>query len=152
MKHEKDLLLLSYLRQNSRITLKELSKKTGIPVSTIFDRIITHSKNKLITKHSLIFDFQKIGYTARATILLRIEKEDKEEIATYLTKHTNVNTLYKVNNGYDFIAECIFKNIQELEQFTEQLETKFTIKAKETHYVIHDLKREGFLSDPELMP
>ncbi|MBU4209210.1 MAG: winged helix-turn-helix transcriptional regulator [Proteobacteria bacterium] len=34
-----DLIIISSLRQNAREKLTEMSRKTRIPVSTIFDRI-----------------------------------------------------------------------------------------------------------------
>lgn len=144
------MTLLAHLRQNARVSLKELSRKTGMPVSTIFDKMQQHKKQQIITKNSILFDFQKIGYSARATMLLRVYQEERQKIAEYLQKNINVNSIYKINNGYDFLVECVFKNIQELEQFSELLETKFRIKTKETHYIIEDIKREGFMADPEL--
>jgi len=151
MNTQKEMMMLAHLRQNARMPLTELSRKTGIPVSTLFDKLQQQEKQQLITKHVPLFDFQKLGYTARATILLRVEKDDREKISEYLVKDSNVNNVYRINNGYDFLLECIFKNIRELEQFSEQLETKFRIKAKETHYIIDDVKKEGFLSDPEFV-
>lgn len=143
---EKELLLIAHLRQDCRMPLTELSKKTGIPVSTIFDNL--QENRKFMTRNVMLFDFQKVGYSTRATILLRIEKDEREKISEYLKKHYNVNTLCKINNGYDFLLECVFKSIRDMEQFTESLESKFRIKAKETHFIIDELKKEGFLSDP----
>ncbi len=148
MNTQKEMVLFAHLRQNARMPLTELSRKTGIPVSTIFDKIQEQQKEKLITKHVMLFDFQKLGYTARATILLKTEKENRDKIAEYLQKNINVNTVFRINNGYDFMIECVFKSIRELEQFSEQLETKFIIKAKETYYIIEDVKKEGFFADP----
>jgi len=37
--NKKDLLLISKLRENSRIKLTSLSKETSVPISTIFDRL-----------------------------------------------------------------------------------------------------------------
>lgn len=83
--------------------------------------------------------------------MLAIEREERETMAAYLTKHPNVNTLCRITNGYDFIFECIFKNIKELETFIETIENKFHLKSKQIHYVVDDLKREGFLTDPKIL-
>lgn len=147
---DKEMVIFAHLRQNSRIPLTDLSKKTNIPVSTLFDTLQEKQRQKIIIKHATLFDFQKIGFGARATVLLGVEKDDREKLGDYLMKSVNVNTVYRINNGYDFIMECVFKNIRELEFFTELLESKFRIKSKEVHYVIDDLKREGFMADPEL--
>lgn len=149
---QKEMQMLAHLRQNCRITLTELSKKVGVPISTLFDKLQENLQKKVITKHAALFDFQKIGYPARATMLLRVDNTEKQKIADYLQKHANINSVYKINNGYDFLLECIFQDISELEQFSDNLETKFHIKVKETHYIVEDIKREGFLSETNDIP
>jgi DNA-binding Lrp family transcriptional regulator len=145
---KKDLMLTAYLRQNSRTSLTILSRKTGVPVSTIFDRL---KSNKVILKNTALLDFNKLGYSTRANILLRGRKDRKEKLMEFLVNSFNVNSLYKVNNGYHFMAECIFKDIKELEDFLEVLDERFAVKTKEVHYIIDELKKEAFLSQPELV-
>ena len=145
---KKDLVLTAYLRQDARASLTILSRKTGVPVSTIFDRLRT---NKVILKNTALLDFAKLGFSARATILMKARKEKKEQLREFLVKSWNVNSLYKVNNGYHFMAECVFRDIKELEGFLDLLDERFSVRTKEVHYIIDDLKREDFLSHPELV-
>ena len=72
-----DLLIISSLRQNAREKLTNMSKKTRIPVSTLFDRIRMH-EGKLIKKHTALIDFNKLGYNTRANIILKVKKTDRE--------------------------------------------------------------------------
>ncbi len=145
---KKDLVLTAYLRQNSRTSLTILSRKTGVPVSTIFDRL---KSNNVITKNTALLDFTKLGYSTRATILLKARKTEKDKIREFLAKSFNVNSLYKVNNGFHFMAECVFKDIKELEDFLDLIDERFSIRTKEVHYIIDELKKEAFLSQPELI-
>jgi DNA-binding Lrp family transcriptional regulator len=79
----------------------------------------------------------------------RIKETDltvPEKLGSYLKAHPVINNLYKINNGYDFLAEGVFTNVKELEDFLEDLETKFLLEEKKTHYIIEDIKREEFMS------
>jgi len=145
-----DLLIISSLRQNAREKLTEMSKKTRIPVSTIFDRIKTHEGN-IIKKHTALVDFGKLGYNTRANIILKVNKDDREDIKEFLMKHNSINSAFKINNGYDFLIEAVFANIKEVEDFTDLLEEKFSIKSKQVFYIIDDLKKEEFLSNPTVL-
>ena len=147
---QKDLLLVSCLRNNAREKLTSMSRKTNLPVSTIFDRIRNYEGN-IIKKHTALLNFDELGFSARAHLLLKINKKDKETITEFLMGHLNVNSLYKINNGYDYLVECVFKTIQDLEDFLELVDEKFSIKAKEVFYIISDLKKESFMSDPNTM-
>ncbi|MBN2458338.1 Lrp/AsnC family transcriptional regulator [Candidatus Woesearchaeota archaeon] len=146
---DSDIMLLSSLRANARDTLTNISKKIKVPVSTIFDRLKLHEKG-LIQKHTSIIDFSKLGFSTRANIILKVNKDDKEELRKFLLGNWNINSVVRINNGYDFLAEAVFKNILELEQFCEILDERFRIKSKQIFYIIEDLKREEFLANPTL--
>jgi hypothetical protein len=73
----------------------------------------------------------------------------RDEIKYHLEKDINVNSIYRINNGYDFMIEAIFRNMQELELFMDKLET-LGIQSKQEFYILEDVKKEGFISEPEL--
>lgn len=150
MVKKKDLVLTAYLRQDSRIPLTTLSRKTGMPVSTIFDRIKA-CQGSLILKQTALLDFARLGYSARATAMLKVRKESKEQLREHLAKSFNVNSLYKINNGYDFMVEFVFRNIQELEDYLDLLDERFAVKVKDIHYIIEEIKRENFLCEPDFI-
>ena len=145
---QKDLLLLACLRENARKTLTEISRQTKIPISTIFDRLKT-TRESIIKKHTTIIDFAMLGFNTTAKIVFKTQKDKREELKNFLLKHQNINSIYKINNGYDFLVEGIFRNIKELEDFSEMLEEKFKIRSKQVYYVIEEIAREQFFSKPE---
>ena len=144
-----DLIVLAHFRKDARCRLTALSRKTGIPVSTLYDKLVQYKKS-VVHKTVSLLNFSAIGFHTRANVLLRIGKE-REQAKEHLLKQDAVNSLYKVNNGFDFLAECVFRNIKELEDFVEQLRTKFDVRSSEIYYIIDELKREAFLSDPTLV-
>ncbi|MBU1030460.1 MAG: Lrp/AsnC family transcriptional regulator [Nanoarchaeota archaeon] len=147
---KKDLLFLTHLRQNARETLTRISKRTDIPISTLYDKLKTLEKS-LITKHTTLIDFTKLGYLCRANITIKVNITDREEVKKYLQCQENVNSLFKINNGYDYLIDAVFKHVKELEDFLEKLEQKFPVNEKQVYYIIEDIKREAFLSDPEIV-
>jgi DNA-binding Lrp family transcriptional regulator len=141
--NQKDMQILKYLRQNSRIKLTSISKKTKIPISTIFDKI---KQNEYIVKYTSIIDFSKLGYYTRANIIIKVDREDKDRFKEYLIKNENINSVFKINNGFDFMFEAIFKQITDLETFYENLEKRFKIIDSKSFFLIEDLKREDFMT------
>ncbi|MBI4016917.1 MAG: Lrp/AsnC family transcriptional regulator [Candidatus Aenigmarchaeota archaeon] len=142
--NQKDVRIFACLRQNGRMPISKLSKQTGMPVSTIFDHLRT---NPVIQRHVTLLDFQSLGFSTKAIVLLRANK-NKQELYKYLSAHFNINNLCKITNGYDYCFECVFKNMSELEKFLDTLEERFELKSKNVHYIINEIKREAFLSDP----
>ena len=143
---KRDLLILSALRQNSRRTLTQMSKLTKVPISTLHEII----RAKEGWKFTVLTDFAQWGYTTKAQVLLKLRKEDKNAARGFLQAHILVNSLYKVNNGYDFMCEVICRNLNDLEDFLDAVDERFKIKGKEIHHIMEDVKREGFLSHPDI--
>jgi DNA-binding Lrp family transcriptional regulator len=146
MMKQTDLKFISHLRKNARQTLTEISKKTRIPISTLYDKLKYH-ENNVIIKHTTLLDFTKLGFNCRANLLLKVKKEERDKLGGYLKAHPAVNNLFKINNGYDFFAEGIFNNVKELEDFMDDLEQGFPLEEKKTYYIIEDMKREEFMPE-----
>jgi len=145
---DKDLQIICELRKNARMPLTKMSRKTMIPISTIHDKLKSF-KDVLVKKYTSLLDFSALGFNTRAHIMFKIKKERKDEIKEFLTKHQNVNSIFKINNGFDFLIEGVFKSIKEMEEFTDLLESKYDIKGKETYFIIDEIKREEFFSETE---
>ncbi|MBU1643768.1 MAG: Lrp/AsnC family transcriptional regulator [Nanoarchaeota archaeon] len=138
------LQLLTCLREDSREKLTSISKKTGIPISTLFD-ILKEIKGNLVIRNTVLIDFVKLGFNARAQILIKVKKECKEDLRKHLFFQEHINNRYKINSGWDFMIETIHKNIIELDQFLEKLTKDFEIIDYQIFYLIDEVKREGFV-------
>lgn len=140
-----DHKILQYIRNNARTNLTTISRKTGIPVSTIFDRIRAHEA-EFVTKFTAILDFAKLGFPVKTHIFLRVDAQHRDTLKSHLLMHERVNNLFRVNNGFDFAAECVFDSIRDVEEFVESLELHFKITGKQVYYIIDDIAREKMLS------
>jgi len=150
MINKKDLLILSYLRKNSRETLTKISRKTSIPISTIYDKLKYYHEN-LITKHTTLIDFAKLGFNARSNIMVKVDRTERNDVKKFLTNNPNINSVYKISSGYDFLIEGIFKNVKDVEDFIDVFGNKFKIEQTQVYYIIEDIKKEGFMNEEELL-
>ena len=89
-----------------------------------------------------------MGYGARAKVLLKVSKKQKEDLREFLVKCQHINELVKVNNGYDFFVEFVFQNMKELEGYLEGLGNRFDIDDEKVFYIVDELKKECFMSNP----
>ncbi len=143
--NEKDIAIISSLRGDARMALTEISKKTQIPVSTIFDRLKLHEKT-VIKKHTSIVDFEKMGYNSKTVMVLKTKYDKRVLLKDYLESHNNVNNLYITNSGYDFMIETVFRNQKETQDFVDEIERHFELQEVKAYNIIEDVHREKFLS------
>ncbi|MSR85925.1 Lrp/AsnC family transcriptional regulator [Candidatus Woesearchaeota archaeon] len=140
-----DTVLVALLRGDSRMSLTDMSRMTKIPVSTIYEKL-KHYRKGLIRKHTSLVDFAQLGFHIRARVLLKAKKTELQKLREHLFAHPSLNELYKVNNGYDFMADFIFQTMKELEDYLDMLEEKYGVEKEQVFYMVDELKREEFLS------
>lgn len=141
-----DEKILYHIRRNARTNLTTISRKTGIPVSTIFDRLRSH-EGRLITKFTALLNFAELGYPVHVTVLIKVSPGQRTQMKHYLLAHPSVNDLYRINNGYDFQVTCVFRSVKESEDFMDELELKFHISARQVFHEIDVLAREKMFAD-----
>lgn len=141
-----ELNILARLRNDAREPLTRMSRKTGVPVSTLFDKVRA-SEGDYIIRNTCLINFERIGFNTRAKVMLKVQRDKREELRKYLSLSHNVNSLHKVNCGYDFMFELVFRNINELEDYMEDLRDRFGIIEEQTIYVLETIKQEAFMTD-----
>ncbi len=144
-----DLLMISCLRRDSRIKLTTLSRKTGMPISTAYERLKMFRASGLIRLTTLI-DFKRLGFSTRVMMALRVDRNIRGDIEKYLIANRFVNSIQRVNNGY-FVIDGVFTNMNGAEDFLVDLEERFDIKKKQVFYVIDEVERESFFVESDMI-
>lgn len=145
LKTRRDITLMMFFRRNARENLTQISRLTHIPVSTIFDKLREFERD-LIQKHTTLVDFRRLGFDIRINALYKVSMDAREEFKEFLMTSEHVNSVFRINNGYDYMVEAIFRDMSDLQRFTELLD-RFKIESKQEFFVLEDLKRESFLTD-----
>ncbi|NQU78793.1 Lrp/AsnC family transcriptional regulator [Candidatus Woesearchaeota archaeon] len=140
----KDLLILSHLRKNARQRLTKISRRTHIPVTTIYDNVRKFEK-KYIIKHASLLDFRKLGFNAKTKVAMKVNGS-RAELLSYLQEHPNVNSLYRMDSEFDILAELVFRELRDVDEFVEDLKSRFDVTNSLVLNITDDLKREEFLS------
>lgn len=143
--NQRDKEIILHLRRNARMPLTRISKKTSIPISTIFDRIKANA-NDTILKHTSLLNFRRMGFHAQANISLKVQPEDSEALKDFLLSHPAINSAYKTDGRFDFLVEAIFKDAKDMEIFVEEIKKRFRIMDTHSSLILEDLKRESFMS------
>ncbi len=143
---QKDYALFCVLRENARQSLTKLSKRTKIPISTIYERLRV-LYGGIITRYVVLFNYVNLGYPIRIFFIVKAQNATKEKLRSYLATMPCVNTLHRVNHGFDFLGEAIFKDLHKAEQFLESIEETFKVKKRETFYILETIKQEDFMPE-----
>ena len=144
----RDYTVIGYFRHDARTTLTDMSKTTKIPVSTIYDKLQRFQDRDIIKRHTSLVNFDELGYDIRVNLLLSVDHEDYDDVETFLNDHKKVNNVLRVSNGYDYIAEAVFRDMEEYDTFFNSLGEQ-PIDDIDQYFVMDEVKREAFLTYEE---
>ncbi|MBT5022980.1 winged helix-turn-helix transcriptional regulator [Candidatus Woesearchaeota archaeon] len=138
---EKSIQILSHLRGDARKNLSVIGRELNMPISTIHDKVKRFEK-EAVKKFTALIDFQKLGLNS-VHMIIKCGTQ-KERVKEYLVHNQNINSIYELNSGYDFLLEVVFKELKELDHMITMLK-QYDIRNIEEFVTKNEIKREGYL-------
>jgi Lrp/AsnC family leucine-responsive transcriptional regulator len=124
MLDEKDSKILELLKESAKLTTKQISKKTGIPATTVHNRIKRMEKTGIIRKYTVNINDKKIGKNISAYILLTVDykmlkqlKITQHDVAKKLRLQEPVQRVDVITGTYDMILRVTATDIEQLNEF-----------------------------------
>lgn len=127
---EIDKKLLIELRKNGRATLTELSKKLGLSVASIKNRVSKLERLGAIKGYSTLVEPTFLDEYLQALIELELLVEDPRTdlVLHEIGKLDNVLGIYKKTGEFQILIRANFKNMDELKEFLNLLSRRYLRK------------------------
>ncbi len=111
---EVDASILRLLRQNARMSLAEMSRKTGIADATIQHRLKRMRERGIIERLTLIANPEATGYTVTAIMLVQTDTEKHDCAKVALATLPEVSEVYSVLGEYDLFIKVWARGLEQL--------------------------------------
>lgn len=118
---ELDLKILDVIKNDAKLSVREIAKILNKSPSTILSRIKKLEKVGVIKGYATLIDYSKLNYQVTAITLLQVEGPYIEEVEKLLASEPNVRAVYDVTGEYDVIVITLFKTVSELDNFIKRL-------------------------------
>ena len=123
---QKEKEMIKYLRKGKRVNISEIARELNLPISTVRDRI-NRIEEKYILKRSSLLDYKKIGYSANVILAVKIDSK-KREFLDFLKEQKCINSIYRINSGYNFLFEVVFRDSLQLINWIEKIKALFVLE------------------------
>ncbi len=135
---KKDLIILNLLLENSRCKLSMISKKSLIPLTTIFDRLNLLVNKKYITRFVSKINPSFLRHSLRCMFIV-------DENSKFLQKELpyEINSVFKLKNNL-YLIEAFFKDITQFNCFRKKIGCK---NIKKKIIISKIIKDDGFVFD-----
>ena len=112
---KKDNLIIDVLKENSRLSIRNVAKKTGLRPSTVHERIKKLVKGGVIEKFTLKLDNKAIG--EGFIVFMLIKGGTKEYMDNRIINDKHVKEIFGVTGEYDLLLKLKFKDVEEFNDF-----------------------------------
>jgi DNA-binding Lrp family transcriptional regulator len=136
-----DDMILGLLEADAKLTTNMIAKRTGIPTTTVHNRIKRMEKNGIIKGYTAILDYAKLGKGIHALIFVSAEhKADQEQLAKRLLAIEQVEKAQIITGGFDLQIEARAASIDELNLLiTKTLHKVPGIEKTQTMIVLREM-------------
>ncbi len=119
---DKSEQILEFLKKNSKLSSRQISKKTKIPLTTVHNKIKKLKEQGIIKKYSIEIDPHKMGLKLCAYIMANVNynlkhKISQQEIAKKISRLPFVESADIITGEMDLMIKVRTKNVQQLNSF-----------------------------------
>ena len=140
--------ILKYLERNSKINLQELAVLLGSDEVMIANEVAQMEKEKIICGYHTLIDWEKTG-EEQVVALIEVKvtpqrNQGFDRIAERIYNYPEVNAVYLISGGYDFLITLKARTLKEVSEFVSgKLAPLDAVLSTATHFVLKKYKDHG---------
>tara|TARA_Y100000310_G_scaffold316747_1_gene368866 strand:+ start:618 stop:1037 length:420 start_codon:yes stop_codon:yes gene_type:complete len=135
---DKDVKIIDVLKQNARLSIRDIAKKTSLRPSTVHDRIVKLKKDNVIEKFTVKLNNQAVG--ENFIVFLFVTTSRDLDSTFFNNKH--IKEVFGITGEYDLVLKLKFKDIEEFNKFIISLRKNTAIKKTQTMIATIGIKEE----------
>jgi DNA-binding Lrp family transcriptional regulator len=115
-----DMKILKALQVDARKPVIQIAREVGANEATVRRRINKLIEQGIIERFTVVLDYHKLGRIIKAFIGLKVQPAKLKEIVDHLSRHPDIQVLYRTSGDTDIFAEVIFEKMEDLKEFLEK--------------------------------
>ncbi len=143
---DKDLKILEVLKEHADYATRQIAKKTGLPITTVHNRVSKLKKEKIIKRFTIEVDHHLLQEGFRAYVLVSVnlsllkeKKKSQYDVAKEISQFHFVERADIVSGGTDIVAQVRVKDVAEFDQvLLTKMQRVEGIEKTQSLIVIHE--------------
>lgn len=137
-----DIRVLRELGKDARVSLRRLSRRLGVSITTVSNRLSRMEKAGMIRGYSVLVDHEKMGFDLTAMIELVVSKGKLMEVEREIAGMKNVFAVYDITGSTDAVVLARFRKRIEMNRFIKGLLSMRYVERTNTHVVLNVIKED----------
>ncbi len=136
----KDTAIISLLKENSRLSIRDIAKKTRIRPSTVHQRMSVLRRGDIIEKYTVKLNNKEVGENFIVFFWIKIKPSAK--LDDRWVNNIHVKEVFGVTGEYDMLLKLKFKDIEEFNDFVIKFRKEASVVATLTSVSTATIKEE----------
>lgn len=142
--------ILELLEKNAKLSIKEIAEELDIKEKEVLQLVGELEADKVICGYSAIINWDKIT-EEKCNALIEVKVTPQrgtgfDRIADRISRFDEVDSIYLISGGYDFMVIINGKSMKEVSSFVfNKLATIDYVQSTATHFVLKKYKDHGVL-------
>lgn len=118
---ETDVKILKELQHDSRLSIRELSKRVNLSPSSVSERVHKLEDNDIISGYTIKINKKALGLNIQCIIQIDIKNSEFKKFKEFIYNYPGISFCYRITGHSCIIAKLNVKTIDEIEQFVDCL-------------------------------
>ena len=140
--------ILNIIETNSRIDVSELALRVNADEQAVLNELEAMENERIICGYHTLIDWDKMG-VEKATALIEVRVTPQrgmgfDKVAQRIYNYPEVNSIYLISGGFDFMVIIEGKTLREVAQFvSEKLAPMDAVLSTKTNFILKKYKDHG---------
>jgi DNA-binding Lrp family transcriptional regulator len=112
---KKDSLIINILKQNSRMAIRDIAKKTGVRPSTVHQRVKKLQKEGVIERFTLKLNNKAVN--ENFIVFMLIKGGTTQYINEKIICNEHVKEIFGITGEYDLLLKLKFRDVEDFNNF-----------------------------------
>ena len=148
MNKEFQMKLLSLIERDSKLTDEELARMLGCDAAAVREALSELENDQVICGYHTLIDWDKAGIE-KVTALIEVRVTPQrgmgfDKVAERIYNYPEVNSVYLISGGFDFMVTIEGKKLREVSQFvSDKLSPLDSVLSTKTNFILKKYKDHG---------
>ncbi len=140
--------ILTFIEKNSRIDIKDLAIMLGVDEASVMNELEAMEQERVICGYHTLIDWDKAGVD-KVTALIEVRVTPQrgmgfDNVAERIYNYPEVNSVYLISGGFDFMVTIEGKTLREVSQFvSDKLSPLESVLSTKTNFILKKYKDHG---------
>lgn len=136
---KKDFAIIDVLKENSRLSIRDIAKATKLRPSTVHQRIVRLKERNIIEKFTLKLNNKAMG---EGFIVFMLIKTKPSAMLDKIIGNRHVKEFFGVTGEYDLLLKLKFRDVDEFNGFVIKFRKEQSIQTTLTMVATANVKEE----------